>query len=738
MDSGFQCGFVMKKVSHSLYKYHFIGITAIFLICIAIYANTLHGPFVYDDIRVIMNNSHLRLKSLDIRSLSNLGSGLQFQNRPIPNISFALNYYLGRYSVPGYHVVNILIHIMNGILVYLLAMAIFIRIHVASDIPINRPVIFKVFLMALFAALVFVTHPLQTQSVTYIVQRMNSMAAMFFLLSLYLYIRGRNTTIRWHKMALIFSSLVSWILALGSKPIAVTLPVIVFIYEWYFFQDLSTAWLKRNLKLIPIIAVTGCLLVMIFLGSHPLERVSATFDHYDFSMWERIMTQFRVVIFYISLLIYPHPSRLNLLHPFTTSHSFLDPFTTLLSFLVLMGLITCSILIARKNPLVSFGILWFLINLLVESSVIGLEMTYEHRLYLPMFGFALILSSLLSYLFSKKRTPAIVVAMGIIVFLGVGANIRNRVWQDGVMLWSDIVSKNPQSFVAQVNLGFALADRGMSNDAVRHYMKALQINPSDTEAHNNLGLALAAQGKHDEAIKHYMATLNINPNHVKALNNLGLAMALQGRIDEAVSLYTKALKIDPDFAGTHHNLGLALADLGREKEAIEQYTEALRLDSGYAAAHNNLGVALIRQGMIKEAVGHFMDALKINPGYANAHNNLGTALARQGDLDGAIIHFEKATRAAPDFAEAYSNLGRALALQGRHSEAIPQYVKALEIMPNYAKAHNYLGIALARQGDLNGAVGHFAEALRLRPDYTEARRNLEQGLQQIGHERMTR
>ncbi|MBU0988189.1 MAG: hypothetical protein KKH68_13155, partial [Proteobacteria bacterium] len=380
----------MKKGVERFVKYHLAAVIVICLFGLVIYSNTLKSPFIFDDFPNIRNNSQIRLTGLDLKKLFDAGRGNPNAHRPVAYISFALNYYWGKYDVAGYHAVNIIIHIINGILIYLLSLLIFKH---ATHYPAVRDIQaisgLSIPLMSLFSALIFISHPVQIQSVTYIVQRMSSMAAMFCFLSFFLYIRGRLTRERWKRRILFACSAVFWITALGTKEIAAMLPVVIILYEWYFFQDLRSDWFVRNITYLLGLLFVLALVAFFYLGESPLEKVLETYATRDFSLSQRVLTQFRVVVFYISLLFYPLPSRLNLLHYTPTSHALTAPATTLLSLLVIVFFIGLAIYLARRQRLISFAIFWFFIHLVVESSVIGLEMIYEHRLYFPMFGFAL-------------------------------------------------------------------------------------------------------------------------------------------------------------------------------------------------------------------------------------------------------------------------------------------------------------------------------------------------------------
>ena len=704
----------MTKQSIKSYTFQLLPILFICLISIIIYSNTLHSPFVFDDITNITENSRIRMTDITLPSLKNAARG-RASHRPIPNISFAVNYYMGRYNVQGYHRVNIAVHIINGILVYLLACAIFTQLKGGS-----RESLLPIHYMSLFASLIFVAHPINTQSVTYIVQRMNSMAVMFYLLSFFLYIRARLSGVRWRRWALFSGVILSGILALGSKEIAATLPVIIILYEWYFFQDLKTSWLKKNIPFLIIPIIVIAVLALIYMGENPIERILAGYGSRDFTLIERVLTQFRVIIFYISLLFLPLPSRMNLIHHITTSQSLLQPITTLLCLVSIVALLALSISWARKKRLISFSILWFFINLIIESSFIGLEMIFEHRLYLPMVGFSLLVAYSVFHYLPNRRTLTAGLCVIIIMVLGYGTYVRNRTWKDEVTLWSDVVKKNPLSHRGYSNLGMALTHKGRFKEAIHNCKLSLRINADNPEAYNNLGNALIRQGKVDEAIKQFIKALTKKPDFVSARNNLGLALERQGKMGDAVYQYNEALKISPDHTSARINLGLALIRQEKIHEAVYQYKEALRIDPENTEAHMNLGVILGRQGKVQEAIYHYQVALRTNPNNESVHYNLAGILNKNGKIDEAIKHYKKALDIRPDFPEAHNNIGLILVSKGKAQEAISHYHEALRIRPDNVETHINLGVALVSQGKIKEGATHFVQALRIRPEHPNA------------------
>ncbi len=707
---------VSKGYGFEALKFFFV-VLLVFLI----YSNTLESPFVFDDQDNIQKNPHIRLTSLTWEETKKIGLFEdRSYHRPVATISFALNYYFHRYNLPGYHLVNILIHVATGIFLYLLVKATLGMLSRHSRHESHKWVPF-------FTMLVWLVHPIQTQSITYIVQRMNSMAAMFYVLSLLCYARARLSERKGKKRLLFAGCLLSGILSLGSKEISATLPFFIFLYEWYFFQDLSWPWLRRHILPLAGLIIILCLVAWFYLGGHPLEQIVLTFKNYDFTLSQRVLTEFRVVFFYLTLLIFPHPSRLNIDHYFSISHSLIDPITTLLSLGLIAGLIVFAIIMARKERLISFCILWFLGNLVIESSVIGLELLYEHRTYLPSM-LVILLVVLSAHRYVRSKWLKIGMLCVVVTMFSFWTYDRNSIWGDELSFWRDCVGKSYQKARPNYNMGVALDKRGRLEEAITYFSKAIEIAPNYANAHYNLGVALMGRGRVEEAKNHFSKTLQIKPNFAMAHNNLGAALMGQGKLEEATTHLSEALQIKQDFAKAHYNLGLVLLRQKKHEEAVSHFSEALRLDPEDVRAQYDMGNALVGLKEFERAIGHYNKALQIKPDNAKVHYRSGIALMRQRRFEEAVYHFSKALLVKPEDARAHYEIGNALVGLKEFERAISHYTEALRIAPGKADFHNNLGVALANQGRIKEAVNHFSEAVRIKPEYESARRNLKQGL----------
>jgi len=360
---------------------HLIAIALIAGVALVAYSNTFRVPFHFDDRVNILQNPNVQIKDFNWAHIERLIKNTYKESiRVFSYFTFALNYYFDGFNVFGYHLVNVFVHAASGIFLYWFLLLTF---NLPSLKEKYGPISYKV---ALFSSLIFISHPIQTQSVTYIVQRMASMAGMFYLLSLALYIKGRLSTGR-PRFFYFGGMVLSYLLGVFSKENVAILPLFIALYEFYFFQkfDLGPKGKKILLGLVLGLFILGAFGFIIW-GKRYINVIIEGYEYRTFTMSERVLTQFRIVLYYITLLIYPHPSRLNLDYDFPISRTILDPPSTLISILIIAGLIGYSVWTAKKRPVLSFCILWYFGNLVIESSIFPLEMVYEHRLYLPAVG----------------------------------------------------------------------------------------------------------------------------------------------------------------------------------------------------------------------------------------------------------------------------------------------------------------------------------------------------------------
>lgn len=617
------------------WTWHFLVGLGIALASLLAYSNSFDSPFFFDDIPNIVENEHIRVDRLSLSELSTaLHRGGYISGRPLAFLTFAINYGLGEYDVRGYHLFNVSVHILNAILAYSVALMLLRRWRQCSPTKIEWLNASAVWGIATITALIFALHPLQVSSVTYIVQRMNLLATFFYLLGFALYLRGRSRTgrSRWTPW---LGSLPCWVVAMLCKQNAATLPLAALLFEACFHGREWMSWWRGNSKRIAgtgiLLAAVTVLLAVTFLFL--LRSVGDVFSHYqelDFTMAQRVLTQFRVVAIYASLALLPWPSRFNLLHHVPTSVSLFEPITTLLAAVGVALYLGLSVWIARFNGLIAFCLLWVPLHLAVESSILPLEMIYEHRMYLPMFGVALLVSLLLFRLFSARwQWLRIPIGVGLATILGVSTHERNEVWRDQLTMWNDVIEKNPYEPRPLINRGGVYARRGDWRNAFRDYDAALKLNPRSIEALTTRSGVLTqyavfliatrpseAEQQLADAIADCTAVLEIltprrrADQRAKAHKNRAAARVLLARIQQsalseaagltpgplttlALQDYSVALAIDPQNADCFFNRANLHRALRDYPEAIADYDQCLVVDPEYIKAYNNLAQLLL-------------------------------------------------------------------------------------------------------------------------------------------------
>jgi tetratricopeptide (TPR) repeat protein len=486
-----------------------------------VYSNTINSSFHLDDERVIWNNPAIFLREINWENLERAAFESTIRTRPVAHISFAFNYYFHQLNLPGYHIFNISIHILTSIFLFLL-----IKATLSLPPLMQRYSPKNVFYISFLTTAIWALHPLQTQSVTYIVQRMNSMCAMFYILAMLLYVKGRLAEDRKAKWVLFSGCIISGILALGSKENGATLPFFIFLYEWYFLQDLRMPRLSNKLLwflLGTAITIVG-ILTILYLGTNPAAELSQSYRKINIKLTQKLLTEARIIMLYISLLFFPLPDRLNLDHDFILSQSLFSPATTLLSIAVLAGLLLFAIIRAKKQRLISFCILWFLGNLVIESTIIPLELVFEHRTYLPSMFFLLLVVVLVSRVLSAKKY-VLYAAFGVIVMLlSIWTYERNKVWADELTLWQDCLKKSPYKWRAHNNLGKEYIRLWEIDKGIFYYRKALELAPKAIKPRMNLATAYSMQKRYQEAIIELQIILNLEPDNTRALKNLNTNM----------------------------------------------------------------------------------------------------------------------------------------------------------------------------------------------------------------------
>lgn len=592
-----------------------------------IYGNTLQVPWYFDDTANIVRNPLIR----------DLGAAWDkiLAPRGLAMFSFAVNYHFHGIELPGYHIVNILIHLFTTFIVYLSLKRVFCC----------RPT------LALLAALIFLSHPLQTQSVTYVVQRMTSLSGLFFFLSLYLYVRARETLLAGQcfislpHLFFYLASLLSGAIAVYTKQNAAILPLCIFLFDRFFLpkQKQSGLWLASYL--LPYFAAPIWMVLTLFLfpvvDGVDLHVITSTNDsakgltvakNSDFEyQLSYLVTEFSVLWLYIRLLFLPYGQVLDYQYPLVTS---LLTIKNTAAFLGLAGLLAFATVLRRQMPLVSFAIFWFFIALSVESTIIPLDPVFEHRLYVPMFGFAVLLPQLFDML-GRNKHRIIFLSLTVMIY-AVLTWVRNDLWSRENAFLEDQFLKVPHGTRVMVSLSKCYIDKGRDQDAEALLRKAIAIDPGLEKAYINLSSILVRKQKMNDALQLLKQGLQANPYSGELHNNLGVLYDLQGEPEQAIQALLKSFRINPGYAETYTNLGAVYAGLKRWDEAEQYYRRGIAVLYENPKAHYNLGVALFSLGRMSEAAESFRTALKFAPDDADALFNLANAYIELGSRQSAL------------------------------------------------------------------------------------------------------
>jgi protein O-mannosyl-transferase len=683
------------------------------LAALAAYRNTFRVPFLFDDPHAILENPGIRHLWPLGRAFWPATPDMTVSGRPVANFTLAINYAISGGDPWSYHALNLLIHLLAGLTLFGVVRRTLLRPGLRGRFGADA------FGLAWCTALLWTLHPLQTEAVTYVVQRVESLMGLFFLLTFYCFIRAvEETTGPGSPRARTWSTLAvaACLLGMATKEVTAVAPVLVLLYDRTFVAgSVREAWRRRRgvhlslaatwLPLLGLVAATGW------------DRGgTAGFDVgvVPAAYW---LTQFPAVARYLALSLWPHPQI------FEYGTFWVHRWTEIVpGALVLVPLLVATLTALRHWPAAGFLGAWFFAILAPTSVVPGtIQMIVEHRMYLPV---AAVITAVVLGVYAAAGRRSLAAFAALAVGLGALTVRRNAAYRSELALWSDTVAKRPDNARARNGLGVALYHAGRLAEAIENYEIALRFTPRDAETIDNLGVALEHAGRNDEAIRCYETAVRLKPDFPEAYSNLGNALRRAGRLAEAIIQYHHALRLRPDFAETYYNLGGALALAGRTAEAIGSYETALRLRPDYFEARLNLGNVFLGAGRVADAIAQYEICRRLKPADAMTHYDLGLAQERLGHPDAAIAEYTEALRLQPDLPEAHNHLGAALARSGRLPAAIAQLREAVRLRPSFAKAHFNLGNALIADGRRADAIAEYEEALRLQPDYPAARENL--------------
>lgn len=627
-----------------------VAVLALGLLAAAIYVNSLGNGFVFDDRGLVVFNQEIRDPGQLARMLA---TGGWRTYRPIRTVSYAIDYYFFGLNPAGFHGFNIFYHVLNGALVFLILRRI-----------LRQP------RFALLAAILFIVHPIQTDSVTYISGRRDLVFTLFYLTGFYAFVRYRETT----RLRYLCFAGGSYYLSLLSKEMAITLPLLCLCYD--LIRSLPANRLEgrnswqalregmRNLfaqhKWFYI--VMGALFVAVALYYILVFRVSRQREMWGGGIWPTLLTSARIFAHYLTLLVLP--LKLNAdysYNAFPISHSLAD--ARVIFALMILGVAWWGIYrLLAYDRWAAFGGLWFFATLLPVSQIIPHhELLAEHYLYLPSAGVFLAASLFLERLLERTTRPAAVSAAFtlLVLLLGIRTVVRNRDWKDDLSLWTKTVKTAPESARAHTNLGEVYLRQSRFVQAEQEFREALRIQPNDAVNLDNHGLALLRLGRLDEAERAFREALRAFPLPNTRIN-LGLLYLRRRQLDEAEREFRNILQYGglgrPLRAAVLNNLGIVSALKGRQEEAEQAFKEAIGLDQNNGDARGNLGKLYVEKGRFQQGATELEGALRLKRSDPDLYRLLGEAYYQQGMKELAAIELARALRLKTDFPEAQALL----------------------------------------------------------------------------------
>lgn len=579
-----------------------IQIVLIIILGFVIYANSLNGKFIWDDEFLIKDNTYIK----DWQKIPKLFTPTTFY-RPLQMVTYTMDYFLWGLNVKGYHIGNILVHILVGLCIFWL---------------IN--ILFNNRILSFLTSILFLVHPIHTETVAYISGRADSLSVLFIFLCFIFYIKQKTL----NRIDIYILILLSYTFAILSKESSLILPVLLLLYHYSFKTKIR---LREFSSILTITIIYIVLRITLWKSLLPDKSVTTLF--------QRLPGFFVAIASYIRLLLFPFGLHMEYgwrLFKFTHPQAILGA-AALLLFLFYA-------FIKRNNRIVFFSMAWFLGALLPVSNLFPINAYMaEHWLYLPSIGFFLILAN---WLYSIYKTKKNIVLVGIpvtiyIIFYSCLTIKQNEYWKEPITFYKrtlKYVSDSPRIYY---NLGNAYSDIGNKLEAINQYQKAIKINPRIALVYYNLGNVYSDIGNKLEAIKQYQKAIELNPNYADAYNNLCNTCIDINKNKEAIQLCKKAIQLNPAMAKAYYNLGNAYANIGKKEEAIEANQKAIEIDQNYVEAYNNLAAMYAEIGKIDEAIELWNKIVQPNPDFAIAHLNLAVFYFYKKQYDLAIKHCDK-------------------------------------------------------------------------------------------------
>jgi Flp pilus assembly protein TadD len=575
-----------SEKENRLSAWQIVSLGSVIILSFLIYFNSFLNDFVFDDIPLILENP-------TITSLKNIPYllGITTGNvsyRPLRFISYAIDYYFWGLNPVGYHLSNILLHIASSFLVF--------------------GVIFRLtggYWCAFFSALFFCINPVQTDSVAYLSGRRDILCALFYLAGFYFFLRYRED----RKFRYLLLTFFSYILSLSSKEMGVTLPLLLFVYDFIevtsrekgLWSSFKEVWSRYYPLYLPVFLVGIWFAYYKIFLNYPSSR----HEYYGRSMMTNFLTVGKILVYYLKIIFMPVVLNADYSYNAFPLSGGIGEAGTFFSIVILAGIFFLIARLLTREKLIAFGLLWFFVTILPVCQIFPHhELLAEHYLYLPIVGISLVIgygmnSVMGGYRFRRWLIGTFVL---VIIIFGVRVADRNRDWRDGFTFWSRTVRTVPQCARALDNLGVEYYNLKKYREAVTYHERAIKLKPDYAIAYYNLGNAYNHSGLCDKAITLYQESIRLNPDNLRAYNNLGVAYKNCKLYEDAFDMYMKVLEKDPNNQSAINNVGALLNTLQRYRLALPYCEKAVALNPRSVEALQNLGITLSGLGKYERAL----------------------------------------------------------------------------------------------------------------------------------------
>jgi len=592
----------MKKIVSGNNNPNLLSVCCILVITIIVFLPAINNDFVNLDDNLLVTENKI-ITSLSLTNIKNLFTSFQVSlYHPLVFLSYAIEYKFFGLNPQVYHITNIILHLINTLLIYWL-------IYLLCD----------KYSVSFIVSILFAIHPLHVEPVAWVSSRKDVLYACFFLLSCisYIYYTKNN-----RKSEYYFLSLLLFILSVLSKPMAISLPIVLLLFDYYYNK-------KSNKNILPFFLIAILFSIIAIIGQKSISNIKSG---QSYTLFDNILNASYNLLFYIQKMVVP--IKLSCMYPSPDELGEERTTIFLISLIVLIFITSIIFLFGKNNRKLIFGLLFYIITILpvIHLIPVGQAIPADRYTYIPLTGLFYLSGEFIYFLYYYKyRRLKIINWFLIFIFITVISVFsfisynRTKIWRNSLILWNNVIRNYPNVAIAYNDRGVLYNQSGDYMNAIADYAKAIEINPKYPDAYNNRGLSYANIGKYEDAITDYTTAIQINNKYAHAYNNRGIAYFNLKDYDNALTDFNKAIQLKSDYAEAYYNRGLVYDIKGEYEKAIIDYSTAIKYNPLYTDAYNNRGLIYVNMREYDKGIEDYTHAIDINPKFAGAYINRAVA-----------------------------------------------------------------------------------------------------------------